>query len=340
VTVIGNAIYANDGRRIATPASLDATWEALDAHGGFAWIGLYRPDEAELDSVAAEFGLHGLAVEDALRGHQRAKLEQYGDISFAVLRPARYIDADERVEFGEVHLFVGGDFVVVIRHAEAPDLGHVRERLEQESEVLARGPLAVMYGIVDRIVDDYAPVVAGLENDIDEIEEQLFTGDAAVARRIYDLSGEVMEFQRAVKPLAQMIESVRERLPEGNPGALELRRSFRDVADHVIRITEKADELRQTLQNALSVNATLVAQRQNEQMQRLSETSVKQAEQAKKISSWAAILFAPSLITGIYGMNFHAMPELSLPFGYPLAILLMVGFSAALYAVFKARSWL
>lgn len=340
VTVMGNAIYADDGHRVATPASLDATWEALDEHGGFAWIGLYRPDATELDAVAAEFGLHGLAVEDALSGHQRAKLEQYADTRFIVLRPARYLDPDERVEFGEVHLFVGANFVVVIRHAEAPDLAQVRDRLEREPELLARGPLAVLYGIVDRIVDDYAPVIAGLENDIDEIEEQLFTGDAAVARRIYDLSGEVMEFQRAVKPLAQMIEGVRARLPESDPAGLELRRSFRDVADHVIRITEKADELRQTLQNALQVHATLVAQRQNEQMQRLSETSLKQAEQAKKISSWAAILFAPSLVAGIYGMNFHAMPELSFPFGYPLALLVMAGFSVTLYLVFKARSWL
>ncbi|WP_417564367.1 magnesium and cobalt transport protein CorA [Microbacterium sp.] len=340
MAVIDNAIYASDGHRVATPASLDATWEALGEHHGFAWIGLYRPDEGELGAVAAEFGLHELAVEDALSGHQRAKLEQYADTRFIVLRPARYIDSDERVEFGEVHLFVGANFVVVIRHAEAPDLARVRRRLEHEPELLARGPLAVLYGIVDRIVDDYVPVIAGLENDIDEIEEQLFTGDSTVAKRIYDLSGEVMEFQRAVKPLADMIETVRGRLPESETASLELRRSFRDVADHVIRITDKADELRQTLQNALSVNATLVAQRQNDEMQRLSETSVKQAEQTKKISSWAAILFAPSLIAGVYGMNFHGMPELSWPFGYPLAVLVMVAFSVTLYLVFKARSWL
>jgi len=341
VTVIDNAVYAN-GRRIVTPASLHETFEALEATGGFAWIGLYRPDEKELGAVSEEFGLHELAVEDTLVGHQRAKLDRYSDTRFIVLRPARYIDRDERVEFGEVHLFVGAHFVVAIRHAEAPNLALVRARLEHEPELLERGPLAVLYAILDRVVDDYEPVVAGLENDIDEIEEQLFTGDAEVARRIYDLSGEVMEFQRAVKPLVQMIEGVRAELSDSDQDeeSLELRRSFRDVLDHVLRITEKAEEYRQTLQNALAVNATLVAQRQNEEMKRMTEASLAQGEQTKKISSWAAILFAPSLIAGIYGMNFHNIPELALSFGYPLALLAMVAFSVTLYFVFKSRSWL
>jgi len=338
MTVIDNAIYV-DGRRVASPSVLAETFDELERHrGGFAWIGLYRPDPAELGVVADEFGLHELAVEDALAGHQRAKLERYADIRFVVLRPARYIDVDERVEFGEVHLFVGADFVVAIRHAEKPDLGRVRARLEETPELLARGPVGVLYTVVDQVVDEYAPVVAGLENDIDEIEEQLFSGDAAVARRIYDLSGEVMEFQRAVKPLREMIEAIRDELgdaaaaePEGDE--LELRRSFRDVLDHVIRITEKVDEFRQTLQNALSVHATLVAQRQT-------ETSIAQSEQTKKISGWAAIFFAPSLVAGIYGMNFDRMPELHWAFGYPFALLLMFVSGWVLYLIFKSRHWL
>ncbi|MFF2388299.1 magnesium and cobalt transport protein CorA [Agromyces sp. NPDC058104] len=332
--VIDNAIYV-DGRRAASPAALADTFEALERHaGGFAWIGLYRPDAAELGVVAEEFGLHELAVEDALSGHQRAKLERYGDTRFIVLRPARYLDAEERVEFGEVHLFVGGDFVVAIRHAEKPDLGRVRARLEGEPELLARGPVGVLYAVVDQIVDEYAPVVAGLENDIDEIEEQLFSGDDAVAKRIYDLSGEVMEFQRAVKPLREMVETIRGELHDdaGDP-ELELRRGFRDVLDHVIRITERAEEYRQTLQNALSVHATLVAQRQN-------EASIAQSEQTKKISSWAAIFFAPSLVAGIYGMNFHNMPELGWSAGYPFAILLMFVSGFILYLIFKSKHWL
>lgn len=342
MTVIDNAIYV-DGRRVDTPPTLDATFEALEQYGGFAWIGLYRPDAGELDVVADEFGLHALAVEDALGGHQRAKLERYGDTLFAVLRPARYLDETEKVEFGEVHLFVGGNFIVAVRHAESPNLGSVRHRLEASPELLARGPLGVFYAIVDQVVDDYEPVLEGLENDVDEIEEQLFSGDPAVPRRIYDLAGEVMEFQRATKPIVQMISTVRSELEDrgdADESALELRRSLRDVLDHVIRVVEKAGEIRETLQNALAVNATLVAQRQNDETQRLTEASLAQTVQTKKISSWAAIIFAPSLITGIYGMNFHYMPELALPWGYPAALLLMFGFGFGLYRVFKKRNWL
>lgn len=344
MTVIGNAVYVG-GRRVASPGSLGGTFQALrEAPGGFAWIGLYRPDAAELDIVAREFGLHALAVEDAVRGHQRAKLERYGEHRFLVLRPARYLDAEERVEFGEVHVFVGADFVIAVRHAEAPDLARVRTRLESDPDLLARGPLGVCYAILDQIVDEYQPVVLGLENDIDEIEDQLFSGDDSVARRIYELSGEVMDIQRALKPLVGMIGVLRDELAEPDDGTerahLELRRSFRDVLDHVIGVIEKVDEFRQTLQNALTVHTTLVAQRQNDEMQRLTETNLAQAEQAKTISSWAAIIFAPSLITGIYGMNFDLIPELRSPWGYPLALVAMGGFAFVLYRVFKAKNWL
>ncbi|WP_345802748.1 magnesium and cobalt transport protein CorA [Microbacterium sp. AZCO] len=335
MAVIDNAIYV-DGRRVASPQTLARTSEALAEHGGFAWIGLYRPEPVQLNIIAAEFDLHPLAIEDALLGHQRAKLERYGDTRFLVLRPARYVDSVETVEFGEVEVFTGADFVIAIRHAEAPNLALVRHRLESAPELLTRGPLAVLYAILDRIVDDYEPVVVGLENDIDEIEVQLFTGDPTVTKRIYDLSGEVMEFLRAVRPLNAMIASLRDDLENSygkDPDILELRRSFRDIQDHVIQMVEKIEEFRQTLQNALTVHATLVAQRQN-------ETSLAQSEQTKRISSWAAILFAPSLITGIYGMNFVHMPELAWPLGYPLALLTMVAFAFGLYRVFKSRNWL
>lgn len=335
MTVIDNAIYV-DGRRAATPATLARTSDELALHGGFAWIGLYRPEPVQLNIIAAEFQLHPLAIEDALLGHQRAKLERYGDMLFLVLRPARYVDAQETVEFGEVEIFVGKDFVIASRHAEAPNLAKVRERLEASPELLMRGPLGVLYAIVDQIVDDYAPVIAGLENDIDEIEGQLFSGDPAVTKRIYDLSGEVMEILRAVRPLVGVITTIREDLQGRDDDAgrsLELRRSFRDVLDHVIRIVEKVEEFRLTLQNALTVHATLVAQRQN-------ENSLAQSEQTKRISSWAAIIFAPSLVTGIYGMNFQFMPELAWPFGYPLALLVMIGFALTLYRMFKTRGWL
>jgi magnesium transporter len=335
VTVIDNAIYV-DGRRVASPQTLARTSEELAAHGGFAWIGLYRPDPAQLSILAREFDLHPLAVEDALLGHQRAKLERYGDDRFLVLRPARYLDAEETVEFGELEIFVGDDFVIAIRHAEAPNLAEIRKRLESTPDLLARGPLAVLYAILDHIVDNYEPVIAGLENDIDEIEGQLFTGDATVTKRIYDLSGEVMEIQRAVQPLTGMIASLRADLEtrySGDSEMLEIRRSLRDVQDHIISIVEKIVEFRETLRNALTVHATLVAQRQN-------EAAIAQTEQTKRISSWAAILFAPSLITGIYGMNFVFMPELNWPWGYPLALLTMAGFAFALFAIFRSKRWL
>jgi magnesium transporter len=173
--VVDNAIYRN-GRRVATPATLEETFESREEHGGFAWIGLYRPTHSELDALAGEFSLHPLAIEDTKKGHQRAKLERYGDTLFVVLRPARYLDDVERVEFGELHVFIGPDFAITIRHAESPNLARVRHRLESSPELLAKGPEAVLYAVLDEVVDEYAPVDAGLENDIDEIEEQLFSG--------------------------------------------------------------------------------------------------------------------------------------------------------------------
>src|SRR3954447_3290663 len=175
MAVIDNAVYVG-GKRAATPATLDLTIEAKAELGGFAWIGLYRPTAEELDAVAAEFGLHHLAVEDARTGHQRAKLERYGDTLFVVLRPARYLDDVEEVEFGEVHVFVGTNFVITVRHSRTPDLSAVRRRMEDDPELLAMGPEAVLYAILDSVVDGYAPVVAGVGKDIDEIEIQVFRG--------------------------------------------------------------------------------------------------------------------------------------------------------------------
>ncbi len=339
MSVVDNAIYRS-GRRAATPATLEETFETLSEHpGGFAWIGLYHPTDQELDALAQEFGLHHLAIEDARKGHQRAKLERYGETLFVVLRPARYLDADERVEFGELHLFIGSDFAITIRRAESPDLGKVRSRLEAAPDLLEKGPEAVLYAVLDEVVDEYSPVLAGLENDIDEIEEELFDGDPMVTRRIYDLASEVMEFQRATRPLVDMFTSL-ERGFEKYGVDVELQRYLRDVLDHSIRSVERGESFRQLLQNALQVHATLVAQRQNEEMQRLSETSLAQSEQTKKISSWAAILFAPTLVGTIYGMNFTHMPELDWVYGYPFAVLLMVGMGAGLYGVFRRRNWL
>jgi magnesium transporter len=289
--------------------------------------------------MAAEFGLHELAVEDAVTAHQRPKLERYGTTLFTVLRPARYLDDVERVEFGELHVFTGVDFVATIRHAERPDLAHVRERLEAKPDLLRLGPEAVLYAIFDEVVDGYAPVVTGLENDIDEIEDQLFNGDHAVSRRIYELTREVIGFQRATHPLIGMLDGLEAGFDRYEVD-IELRRNLRDVRDHVVRVVERADGFRALLQNLLSVQATLVAQQQNDEMRTLTMTSVEQNEEVKKISAWAAILFAPTLVGTIYGMNLRRMPELRWTLGYPMALGLMVATSITLYAVFRRRRWL
>ena len=336
--LVNNAVYVN-GERTADPRSLEETYQLLRERGGMAWIGLYRPDQEQMLSVAREFGLHHLAVEDAVTAHQRPKLERYGTTLFTVLRPARYVESEEEVEFGELHVFTGEDFVVTIRHAETPDLGKVRRRLELAPHLLRQGPEAVLYTILDQVVDEYEPVVAGLENDIDEIEDQLFQGDPDVSRRIYDLSREVIEFQRATHPLLGMLTSLEVGFDKYHVD-VDLQHDLRDVHDHAIRIVERADSFRALLQNALTVQSTLVSQRQNEEMRILTETSLAQNEEVKKISAWAAILFAPTLVGTIYGMNFRTMPELHWYWGYPIALLLMVAISTGAYVVFKRRDWL
>jgi magnesium transporter len=331
--VVDNAIYRG-GLRVATPATLEESFETRAEHGGFAWIGLYRPTDAELDVVANEFDLHHLAVEDTRKGHQRAKLERYGDTLFVVLRPARYLDDVEAVEFGELHVFIGRDFAITVRRAESPDLGKVRHRLEATPELLQKGPEAVLYAVLDEVVDEYLPVVSGLENDIDEIEDELFgeEDDERLARRIYDLSREVISFQRAVHPLVEMLEGL---LRGGGSYEVdeELQRSLRDVLDHVRRVVDRADAYRALLDNALQVQSTLVTRA-------MTRTSIEQNEQMKRITSWAAILFAPSLIGAVYGMNFAVMPELDWPLGYPFALGLMLALGGGLYLAFKRKKWL
>ena len=337
--LIDSAIYC-EGRRTCSPGSLTDTFTELrSAEDGMAWIGLYRPDPEELTSLAEEFGLHELAVEDAIHAHQRPKLERYGDTLFVVLRAARYLDDVEEVEFGELHVFVGKDFLITVRHAESPDLSDVRHRLESDPELLALGTEAVLYAILDAVVDGYLPVVAGLENDVDEIETQVFDGDPAVSRRIYELSREVVDFQRAATPLAGMLEALAGGFDKYGVDE-ELRRNLRDVADHVTQVNERVDSLRVLLRDILQVNSILVAQKQNEEMTALSRTSNAQNDEVKKISAWAAILFAPTLVGTIYGMNFTHMPELDWQLGYPFALGLMVMVSLVLYIVFKKRGWI
>lgn len=338
-SVIDSAVY-RDGRRVASPATLADTFRQLrEQHGGMAWIGLHRPTESELHSLAAEFNLHPLAVEDAMEAHQRPKLERYGHTLFVVLRAARYLDAPEEVDFGELHVFVGPDFLITVRHGAAPDLSAVRRRMEETPDLLSLGPEAALYAILDAVVDGYAPVVAGVQNDMDEIETEVFRGDPEVSRRIYELSREMVEFQRATRPLVGMLNALMAGFAKYGTDE-ELQRYLRDVADHVTHTSERVDGFRQALTEILTVNATLVSQQQNAEMRALAEAGFEQNEEIKKISSWAAILFAPTLVGTIYGMNFETMPELHWVAGYPFAILLMAVVCTSLYVIFKKRDWL
>jgi magnesium transporter len=334
--IVDRAIY-RDGRRTAEPLELGYTDDAFRAEGGLAWVGLYRPTEQEFAAVGAEFGLHELAVEDAVHPHQRPKLERrYGDTLFCVLRAARYVDETETVEFSEVHVFAGPHFVVTVRHGEAPDIAAVRRALESRPELLRRGPVAILHAIIDRVLDDYAPVVAGVENDIDEIEDEVFNGSAGAPRRVYELSREVIAFQRATKPLPPMLE----RLSADPPLDEDERRYLRDMHEHALRVVEQADGFRQLLQNILSVNLTLETKSLAEMSNALTEVSNTQNEEVKKISAWAAILFAPTLVGTVYGMNFENVPELKWELGYPLALALMALLGVALYLQFKGRNWI
>ncbi len=328
--IVGRAIY-RDGQRVSEPDSLGEMAETCRGGGGMAWIGLYRPTHEEFTEVTHEFALHELAVEDAVNAHQRAKLERYGDTLFCVLRPARYVDATETVEFGEVHVFAGPHFVITVRHGEMPDLASVRADLEARPDLLRRGTVAVLHAIMDRVVDDYLPVVAGVENDIDEIEDEVFTSGAGagVSRRIYELTREVIAFQRATKPLIPMLERLMAAPDVGD----DERQYLRDVEDHALRLLEQADGFRDLLHNILDVNLTL-------ETKTLSEVSFSQNEEVKKISAWAAILFAPSMVGTIYGMNFDHMPELNWELGYPLALVLMLAVGLGLYLLFKRRRWI
>lgn len=326
--IVGRAIYSG-GRRVEAPASLAELSSACRGGAGTAWLGLYRPSITEFAEVAEAFDLHPLAVEDAVKAHQRPKLELDGDATFLVLRPARYIEATTTVEVGEVHVFAGPHFVITIRHSEAPDLGDVRRRLEARPDLLARGPGAIVHAVVDRVVDEYEEVVAELQKDIDEIEDDVFDGSPSASRRIYALTREVIALQRATKPLVPILEE----MIAGESTDVEEGRYIRDVKDHALRVQDEVTGFRELLQNILNVNLTL-------ETKALSEAANTTNEEVKKISAWAAILFAPTFVGTIYGMNFKHMPELRWQLGYPFALAAMLLICVALYAMFRRRGWI
>ncbi len=292
--------------------------------GGFIWVGLHEPDVEELREVATRFDLPALAVEDAMHAHQRPKIEDYESGYFLVLHTARYLDDVEVVEFGEVHVFSGPSYVVVVRHGLASELHSARARLESRPELLRDGPGAAVWAIMDKVVDDYEPVAAGLENDIEEVEVAVFQERSDETRRIYFLRRELTEFYRAVHPLMQPLDLlVSEAHTEVSP---TLREHMRDVADHVRRVEGAITIQRDLLAGILQANFAVI--------------SVQQNDVVKRISGWAAIITVPTLIASIYGMNFEHMPELEWLYGYPAVLCVMVAVGFALHRVLRRAGWL
>jgi magnesium transporter len=335
--IVDCAIY-KDGHRGDAPSDLSDALDKARAEGdSFVWIGLYEPTEQEFELVTAEFQLHPLAVEDALKAHQRPKLEVYHDSVFMVLKPVDYDDAQDTVSAGELMVFVGDAFVVTVRHGHGISPSDVRHRLEADPEVLRHGPSAVLYAISDTVVDHYTDVGNELQTDLEELEAEVFQPESALpssrhraastastASRIYNFKRQVLEFRRATGPLAQPMT----RLAAGDVPYTEPRTKpfFRDVADHLTRVNEQVEGLDRLMSDILQAHLTQVSVRQNDDM--------------RKISAWAAMAAVPTMIAGIYGMNFDHMPELHYVWSYPTVLALIFGLVYGLYRTFKRRGWL
>ena len=322
--IVDCAIY-EDGRRRDGRVDLHDAYRQCRQDGNFAWIGMYEPTEEEFDSLQREFDLHPLAVEDAIHAHQRPKLEVFDEMVFIVLKTARYEDSEEVVQFGEILIFLGEDYILTVRHGEASALKQVREALESDPELLRHGPGAVLHAIVDRVVDDYSPALQGLGVDIEEVENQVFSGGRSnPAERIYRLKREVLDFNRAAAPLVEPTD----RLAKGHYALVhpEVRAYFRDVNDHLIRVHEQLESYRDLLTSILQAN--------------LAQITVRQNDDVRRISAIVAIVAVPTMIAGIYGMNFRHMPELGWEVGYPLAISAMVAIDLFLFWRFRKAGWI
>jgi magnesium transporter len=323
--IVDCAHYRHGVRQHEGPLDLaKAASSAKAADDDFVWLGLHEPSAEELREVQTQFNLHELAVEDAQHAHQRPKLEDYDDSYFIVLRTTRYDDAREEVDFGEIHIFIGPGYVITVRRGAASELAEARRRLEERPELLREGPAAAVWAVLDKVVDDYAPVVAGIENDIEEVETEIFQQGVDATERIYFLKREVIEFHRAVYPLLMPLES----LERGNYIEVgdQLGRYFRDVADHAQRVDEMVTAQRELLTSILEANLALLGVQQN--------TVV------RAISAWAAIIAVPTFLASIWGMNFEHMPELDETWGYAGALLLMAAAVAGLYRFFRRIEWL
>ncbi len=325
--IVDSALY-RDGVRVRVDCHKDdllAVRDEATGDGDFVWVGLHQPSEDELNEVAKVFSLHPLAVEDALKAHQRPKLERYDEGLFLVLKTLWYVDEEDAVETGEINLFVGRNYVVSVRHGEGTELHSARLDLEGKTQVLGHGPSAVVYAICDRVVDSYVSVASSLEEDVDVVEASVFSpARSHDSRRIYVLKRELAEVRRAVNPLREPMK----RFATGSVPMVtqEAAPFFRDVADHVVRVTETIETLDGLLSTAFDAH--------------LARISVEQNEDMRKISAWVAIAAVGTLVAGIYGMNFDNMPELHWHFGYFYALGLMVTASLVLYRAFKKSGWL
>jgi magnesium transporter len=322
--IVDSAHYLVGRRQHAAKIEPAHAAEIARCEPGFIWLGMVEPSEEELAAVQGEFGLHELAVEDAQNFHLRPKFETFdGGISFVVLRTARYVDEREEVEFGEVSIFIGPGFVITVRQGVASDLHGARLRLEKRPQLLEEGPASVLWAIADKIVDDYAPVVEGLEKDIEEVEQMVFAGASAPTHRIYLLRREVTDFYRAVHPLLGPAAAI----VQG--GVLEvsdgLRTYFRDVEDHLKLVNEEIVAQRDLLSTILQANMAVV--------------SVEQNDVVRKISSWAAIITVPTFITSFYGMNTF-VPDLHAHATFAAAVALMLLSAVGLWVLFKRVGWL
>jgi magnesium transporter len=339
--VIGDCGHYVDGRRRPGRVPLERAGRLARSTTGFVWIGLQQPDEEQITAVAKQFDLPPLAVEDALKAHQRPKLDVYGDVVFAVLKPVRYVDHDEVVDVTEIAVFIGPTFVVTVRHGESDVLRRVRAELDAGTgQASPHGPSWVLYRAADLVVDGYEEAITHIDGDVDEIESEVFASDETEghSQRIYKLKREIAEFRRAVVPLTVALE----RLAEGNvPGIDEASAPyFRDVHDHALRAADAIEGHDRLLSDVLQADLARVAARQSAIAVRQNEISVRQNEDTRKISAWAAIALVPTAIAGIYGMNFRHMPELAWRYGYFGVLGVIAGLCTLLYLLFRRNGWL
>ncbi|MEO3786153.1 magnesium/cobalt transporter CorA [Actinocorallia sp. B10E7] len=329
--IVDKAIYCDGGRETISGDISDA-FDAARAKGRcFVWIGMHEPTQEEFDLVTEELDLHPLAVEDAIHAHQRPKIERYDETLFVVLKTLHYVEETSDIEVGEIMLFLGKDFVITVRHGRATPLTEVRKRIEADRRLLDAGPAGVLYAVCDQIVDTYSRVSYEVEADLIALERDVFSPEHRdVTENIYSLKREVLEFRSAQDPLIPVLEEI----VKGRVAlCADTKEDFRDVLDHLLRVDERVDDHNELLSSALTAHLALVGLQQN-------QVAMQQNSDMRKISSWAALIAVPTMIAGIYGMNFDYMPELHWLIGYPLALAAMAIAVVIVHRLLRRSGWL